>query len=55
MTLIDLQNRHDVSIGNAARAASIEARVAHTALAKGYAVRASLLSKQANEPHWSKR
>lgn len=55
MTLTDLQNRHDVSIGNAARAASLEARAAHTALAKGYAVRAAILVKQADEPHWSQR
>lgn len=37
MNLKELQDRHDVSIGNAARAASVEARKSHEGLARGYA------------------
>ncbi len=37
MNLTELQKRRDVSIGNAARAASVEARKSHEGLARGYA------------------
>ena len=37
MNLTELQKRRDVSIGNAARAVSVEARKSHEGLARGYA------------------